>query len=459
MPTKPVTSYTFSTDLNYSSGPAIGQPTKVAPTGAAQGFVPGDGIEAESPDYMFNINGEWVTDWLIQGTSVADDDAHLVETDSNGRVSASLATFGAHATDGGPSVTMNAPTLGGSALNLTGDGSTFAAIMNNPGGALATLRITHTGTGVCLDCLAVGTDNGAILGTGTGTGTGVTGQGGGTGDGVAGTGGVTSGAGVRGTAGATSATGVIGIGANGASSFGVDGQAGNVGAAGLRGLSDAAATSSGKGVLGTGQGAATGVHGQAVNGYGVVCVSDTTTPTRAALRIAPQDTEPITSAQGDFYVNNTNNLAWIEDNVGFKALHVSLGGWAFGFDDGTGGSHNNNDEHGIGDSGAEYAGATVTTKVTADLIVRGEVTVGGTVGEVITVRLRRGLDETGTIIATRAIIIASSSGSGSSNHVGIVMNDAARPAGANPYQITVERTTGSNIYYTSANTVTAETSS
>lgn len=84
MPTKPGTSLTFATDAAFSSGPASGLDTKEAPTSLAQGFTPGDGIGAEEVNYLFNLVGVWIDSWLRLGSSAADGDAHIVETDSSG---------------------------------------------------------------------------------------------------------------------------------------------------------------------------------------------------------------------------------------------------------------------------------------------------------------------------------------------------------------------------------------
>ncbi len=456
MATKPSSVYTFATDLNFSSGPAIGQPVKVAPVGATQGFVPGDGIEAESPNYMLNINGQWVTDWLVLGSSAAGEDAHLVETNSNGRIAVAKALLGGHTTDGGPSVTISPPVGGGVTLDITGDaGINFAVGVSN-GGSGAGLRSVHTGTGIAIQGLAIGTDNDAIEGTGTGTGRGVVGVGGGTGDGVAGTGGVTSGAGVRGTAGSVVGTGVLGIGGAGASSIGVDGQAGASGpATGVRGLSDASASTLGTGVLGQAQGSGVGVRATATDGYGLLVFSDVLSPVSASTRFEPQDTEPSGAhAEGDFYTNLTNNLAWYRDDGGFKALHVSLGGHDHGFDSRAGTNHDDNDEHG---GPSFYAVAQVVNKVTADIKVRVEISLGGTAASTtITVRIRRGNDETGTIIATRLLTLTTTTASPQSRICSITIVDAAIAAGTHDYQVTVERTSGAVIYYTGLNSVEAE---
>lgn len=86
MAVKPSASFTWATDLNFSSGPASGNPTKVNPPGwpaVAQGNVPDLDIVAEFVNTVFNNVGLW-TGWLAAGSSAGAADAHIVETDSNG---------------------------------------------------------------------------------------------------------------------------------------------------------------------------------------------------------------------------------------------------------------------------------------------------------------------------------------------------------------------------------------
>jgi len=85
MATKPATIFTFATDANFGSGPASGFPTKIIPGSLTQGFIPGSGINAEWVNYLFNVCGQWLTDWLDLGSPVATLDAHIVETDANGK--------------------------------------------------------------------------------------------------------------------------------------------------------------------------------------------------------------------------------------------------------------------------------------------------------------------------------------------------------------------------------------
>lgn len=86
MATKPSDAFTFSTDANFGSGPASGNPTKVNPPGwpsNLQGFIPGLKYIAEYRNKLFNVLGQW-TGWLLAGSSAGAADAHIVETDASG---------------------------------------------------------------------------------------------------------------------------------------------------------------------------------------------------------------------------------------------------------------------------------------------------------------------------------------------------------------------------------------
>lgn len=86
MATKPTAVFTFATDATFSSGPASGFATKIVPGSLAQGFVPGTGISAENVNYLMNIAGQWINDWLEDGSSLGAENAHLLETNSTGFV-------------------------------------------------------------------------------------------------------------------------------------------------------------------------------------------------------------------------------------------------------------------------------------------------------------------------------------------------------------------------------------
>ena len=93
MATKPSASYTWATDANFGSGPASGNPTKIASPTPTQGSIPGLGIQSEYYNDLANINGQWIT-WLVGGSPSGTVDKHIVETDSNGATATARATFG-----------------------------------------------------------------------------------------------------------------------------------------------------------------------------------------------------------------------------------------------------------------------------------------------------------------------------------------------------------------------------
>lgn len=134
MPTKPGTTYTHATDLNFGSGPASGQPTKIVdPAATSQGFIPGQGVDAEAVNYLFNLSGAWMSDWVSLGTSAADLDAHIIETDANG--TAAIATINA----GNTAATTSAITA-----------------VENSGATAVTITATNSSGGVALGALASG---------------------------------------------------------------------------------------------------------------------------------------------------------------------------------------------------------------------------------------------------------------------------------------------------------------
>lgn len=77
----------WATDATFSSGPRTGDATKAGMTAAAaQGFIPGDTAKSPTLNEVLNMITAWL-DWLNDGTSAADADAHIVETDANGKAS------------------------------------------------------------------------------------------------------------------------------------------------------------------------------------------------------------------------------------------------------------------------------------------------------------------------------------------------------------------------------------
>ncbi len=297
MPTKPGSSFTFATDANFGSGPASGFPTKIIPASLGQGFIPGNAVNAEWVNYLFNISGEWITDWILLGTFNPDEDAHIVESDASGFVRA--AQF------------IGTGTAAGS-VGVRGFGTGAFAGAQFDGGPT-------DGDG------AVGLGGGAngigLRGVGVGTGEGVRGQPLGSGPGVLGLGGPTGGQGVRGVAGtAVSNQGVLGETLPGA----------DVSSAGVLGLSfgDAAALEA--------NASADGYAGRFfANGA------------RAHFAFNVRTTTPGTLADGDLWVQQLTagtaadiRLMLHRDST-VKTVHDSDSGYFSANFDGQSGSNNN----------------------------------------------------------------------------------------------------------------------
>ncbi len=208
MATKPSVTFTFATDLNFSSGVASGQPTKIAAPTPAQGFVPDTGIIPEYVNNVFNILGDW-TGWLDSGTSAAATEARIVETDANGEAFIAAVDLGGTAF-ANAALTVNENTAqtitsifnnsvsGGTAItvNATDVGGFGSAVSINQFGIGTGVSIVSGGVG-----LSVSADNQqpGIRAFGSTTGTG--------GAGVVATGGGTDGHGVVATATGSAAAG------------------------------------------------------------------------------------------------------------------------------------------------------------------------------------------------------------------------------------------------------------
>lgn len=196
-----------------------------------------------------------------------------------------------------------------------------------------------TGTGPAFDCTGGATDGPGIIGRGGGTnGAGMEAYGVGTGNGITadadGTGhggyftnsdstaraveavSVAGGQAVKGSGGSY---GCWGIG----SSYGISGQGASAtnGGGGLF-----QGTGTGPGVRGEGDTSGPGVLGDSSGGagYGVVANADTSSPTRSAFRMVPQDADPGTAEQGDVYVHNVSGLPQFYDGNGWRRGIVNV---------------------------------------------------------------------------------------------------------------------------------------
>lgn len=95
MPTKPpIASPVIATNANYAAGARVGDPTKILHGTPADGWTPGAIDVAEFYNHYVNEFGQWVTNWVSQGTSVGDLNAHIIETDSDGLTSIATVDVG-----------------------------------------------------------------------------------------------------------------------------------------------------------------------------------------------------------------------------------------------------------------------------------------------------------------------------------------------------------------------------
>lgn len=294
MATKPIVSFTFATDTNFSSGPYSGLATKVVPGSPAQGYVPATGIVCEFVNYQMNVLGDWSV-WLLAGTYDPDLDAHLVETDADGFGSLAQLTLGGTAAALQALIVTQNTGAQSSSIFATNTGTGFA-LAASAVGAVAAVRGTNTGTGPGLEGLASGTNNVGVKGTGQGTAAGGQFTGGATGPGL------------TATAGATGDYGAVctGVGAF-AGLYATGGSTGNeaiLGEAsmntqiGVHGKTSAAATTATCGVLGEGLNNADGVRATAESGYALYAQGDSTSPQRASMRVGPQNADPVTGETG-----------------------------------------------------------------------------------------------------------------------------------------------------------------
>jgi len=180
MPTKPATTYTFATDALFGSGPAVGLPTKIVPGSLSQGFIPGNGINSEWVNYLFDLTGTWITDWIALGTSSADLDAHVVETDADGKAAIAALALGFTASADEPLRVSSNSSFATYAARISSFGSGFGLLAES-GSSDAAILADNSGTGPGVEAAAAAGDGGVF--TGGGSGRGLDAEGGATGGG------------------------------------------------------------------------------------------------------------------------------------------------------------------------------------------------------------------------------------------------------------------------------------
>jgi len=284
MPTKPAGVYSVATDLNYSSGVATGFPTKSATVSATEGFFPDTAIAAEEQNYLFNLTGEW-TAWLFAGTSLPVIDTTIVERDALGRSQFAIVQAGNTASAsipvivdgntgqpaGDPAIAVNSNS--GSAVLASSFSTDPTVSVTNATDGIGVLALTSAGPAGVQGRSATGVPSVGVEGVSRGPAS----------SGVVGRGDATLGA-LPGVAG-------FALADNGIAVYGqVSAPTAGITAAGVQG--DATLSPD-----------AVGVWGLASGGYGVQAQSDQAAPLRAALRLVPQDTDPVIAGEGDTYHN------------------------------------------------------------------------------------------------------------------------------------------------------------
>ena len=383
MPTKPTTTWTWNTDGTNRAAPSAG----LQVTGYAPNAIP----SSSHFNYRFFHQGEWMG-WVDGGSSADNEDAHIVETDADGvvRVVRVEATGPSAGTGNRYAIQAVGGALGGN--GLLAQGTEDRAGVTATGGP--------DGSGLEGFCGSNGAaDRAGVVGTGVDARPGVLGINPASGPAIEGRATGAAGVGVRGLGAGTQA-GVHGTG--GSSGTGVEGEAGDDNATGVRGYTTANSNATAAGIRGEGQGDGIGVYATADDGYGVLAVSRINGPTRAALRIAPQDTQLSISADGDVYVDSTTREFRVCVNSRWQSVWTTDDGLTFGHDTTNATSNNNSGNY------TTIATATLSIpyepKRTGLVLIRasGEFgAFGGTIHTAFDVRIR---DATaGVIILTRTI--------------------------------------------------------
>ncbi len=323
----------FASDTLYTTGPVLlqGTATKLSRPAAQydEGWVGDEVPPAQEVNDFFFQNSTWVA-WVGEGSFAGAEDDHPVETDSDGNTALRQLNLLGHTTLAGPTLQVVSSNAG-VAADIDSTNGSFALLVTSDAAGIAALRGLSTGTGPAVEGVALGTNNDGGEFSGTGTGHGVVGDGGSSGNGGLFTGGSAAGHGVVGIGDAGSSAGVRGEAEASAGSFAIEGIATQIDQSTIVGRTFAGATSSAIAIHGLAGNDATGVHGDAADGYGVVAESDTTTPARAALRLVPQDADPTTTLNGDVYFDSNNNrLHWRADGF-WREVWSSVNGYTNGF--------------------------------------------------------------------------------------------------------------------------------
>lgn len=129
----------------------------------------------------------------------------------------------------------------------------------------------------------------------------------------------------------SSGVGVLALGGPNALSVAIRGQSTHDSAFAVQGSTTATATAMTAGVLGSGHGAGAGVYANASSGagYGLIAHADTSSPSRAAIRLMPQDDDPSIGEQGATAYNSargpTGKIRVFSTQ--WESVHTSPLGW------------------------------------------------------------------------------------------------------------------------------------
>jgi hypothetical protein len=266
---------------------------------------------------------------------------------------------------------------------------------------------TNSSTGPGLRGVSAG--NAGVEGASASSAAGLVGTNSGTGPGVKGTGGTTA-AGVEGVATVAAQPGVKGTGAAAAGSNGVTGVAVNTASYGVAGSASAAATTTGAGVRADGLGNAPALWAVAVDGHAALLTSDTSSPTRAALRITPQDSDPSSTGVGDVLINSSLlNKIRHHNGTAYLSVHSSAKGQVSAFANGTSGTTLNSGDLATVTIVAEQAGDVLLTATglfemagdgdTCNILLR-DVTLGTTLQTTV----ERQIDTDGIGVRSRSFV-------------------------------------------------------
>ncbi len=323
MPTKPTLTVPDFAVGNYPaggdnwSGLARRDATNLA-SWAASGYTPETPILNENlNEYLARI-ADW-SQWVEAGSLLADEDAHIVESDDDGEVNIARLVLSGHGT-AGPTLLIGASGSGAS-IDVTGPGGALFGMTIGNGGTAAALRATQTGTGPALEGQGAGTNNDGVKGTPAGTG-----------------------------------RGVYGVSANSAASFGVYGETVHNDGIGVRGKLPATAGANSAAVQGVGENLGSGVLASTVagaNGYALFVFPDATAPLRAGIHIAGQDADPITTQAGDLYYHSGEGQLKLRRTGQVEGIWTTGDGFVHGGE--------------YGQSAALSASATLTAKATAQI--------------------------------------------------------------------------------------------